>query len=143
MPPLTGSYGFNYWLFSFPPSNNDGRAATFPAYVFLKPTSIQRVSQTPVFFDSIWILAEPLESDQPANNLYTGTWLNTTMQCCTIWHHGGRTVSSSYLFFAQTQTLPGAINMGLADGHAELVPLRNLWNYYWHYNWKPSATPPP
>ncbi|MGP8198666.1 MAG: hypothetical protein ACLQU4_04090 [Limisphaerales bacterium] len=28
VPPLTGSYGFNYWLFSFPADNNDGRAAT-------------------------------------------------------------------------------------------------------------------
>ena len=37
--------------------------------------------------------------------------------------------------------LPGAINMGFADGHAETVPFRNLWNYYWHKEWTPSTVP--
>ena len=30
------------------------------------------------------------------------------------------------------QRLPGALNLGCADGHAELSPLENLWNYQWH-----------
>jgi prepilin-type N-terminal cleavage/methylation domain-containing protein len=142
-PPLSGSYGFNSWLYSFAPAAYYGESASFPNDGFSTPVSIQRTAQTPLFFDSIWVMAWPMENNKPAVDLYSGSAINTTMQCCTIWRHGGRTVSSSYPFFAQTQTLPGAINMGLADGHAELVPLRNLWNYFWHYNWKPSATPPP
>jgi len=38
--------------------------------------------------------------------------------------------------------LPGAINMGLADGHVELVKLQSLWNYSWSYNWTNPATRP-
>ena len=111
----------------------------YTSNLFSNPNSIQRVSQTPIFFDSIWILAEPLESDSPPRDLYTGAYLGTTIQCCTILRHGGRTATSSYPFplNGQRQALPGAINVGLADGHAELSPLRNLWNYYWHLNWKP------
>ena len=37
------------------------------------------------------------------------------------------------------QKLPGAINMGFADGHTELVKLEDLWNYYWHLDWDASA----
>jgi prepilin-type processing-associated H-X9-DG protein len=41
------------------------------------------------------------------------------------------------------QRMPGAINMGLADGHAELVQLEELWKYYWHLDWQPPALRPP
>jgi hypothetical protein len=144
-PPLSGSYGFTCWLYSFAPAAYYDRAATFPAYVFPNPASIQRTAQTPVFFDSIWVMAWPMESDRPASDLYSGSAINTTMQCCTILRHGGKTATSSYPFplNGQIQALPGAINMGLADGHAELAPLRNLWNYYWHLNWKPALVKGP
>jgi hypothetical protein len=56
------------------------------------------------------------------------------MGCCTILRHGGRTANSSVPYHAG-QPLPGAINMGLADGHGELSKLTNLWNYSWHLNW--------
>ena len=139
--PLTGSYGFNGWLYSFDPAAYYDRAANFPAYVFSKPASIQRTAQTPLFFDSIWVMAWPIESDKPANNLYTGAPLVNSegFTRCTILRHGGKIATASYPFplSGQRQALPGAINMGLADGHAELAPLRNLWNYYWHLNWRP------
>ena len=34
--------------------------------------------------------------------------------------------------------LPGAVNMGLIDGHAETVKLQMMWHYYWHLNWNMS-----
>ena len=134
-----GSYGFNYWLFSFSSVDAMG-LPTDPPYVFAKPELIQRPAQTPMFFDAIWFLARPKETDGLPNNIYTGAYLGTTMQVCTIWRHGGKTLSSSYPFNGKRQALPGAINMGLADGHVQLVKLRDLWSYYWHYNWQP---PPP
>jgi prepilin-type processing-associated H-X9-DG protein len=137
VPPISGSYGFNYWLFSFAPAPNLGRALTFPTYLFGTPSSIQRSSQTPMFFDSIWDLMAPLESDPAANDLYTGFWINATMGDCTILRHGGRTAAGAYTFAGQKQALPGAINIGFCDGHAQLVGLRDLWQQYWHYNWKP------
>jgi len=39
--------------------------------------------------------------------------------------------------------LPGGINMGLSDGHAEYSKLPNLWNYYWHLNWNPALVKVP
>jgi prepilin-type processing-associated H-X9-DG protein len=38
--------------------------------------------------------------------------------------------------------LPGAINMGMADGHTELVKLENLWDFYWHRDWLPPVVRP-
>lgn len=137
--PLSGSYGFNEWLYSFTPAPNWDRAATFPSYLFPNPASIQRPLQTPIFLDAIWVEVAPIENDQPAINLFTGAPnINSPgFTRCTILRHGGKTASSSYPFHGQRQSLPGAINMGLADGHAELSPLRNLWSYYWHLNWRP------
>jgi prepilin-type processing-associated H-X9-DG protein len=137
VPPITGSYGFNLWLFSYTPAPTVGRAGTFPSYLFGTPNSIQRPSLTPMFFDSIWDIMQPLESDLPANNLYSGYSLNSGMGVCTIMRHGGRTAGGSYPFSGQIGALPGAINIGFCDGHAQLVNLRDLWGQYWHYNWRP------
>jgi prepilin-type N-terminal cleavage/methylation domain-containing protein len=142
--PLTGSYGFNGWLFSSLPTTNFDRVSQFPSFIFPKPSSIQRTSQTPLFFDLVWEFAWPIETDSPATDLYKPLVLGVLgMQRCTILRHGGKLATSSYPFFGQIKTLPGAINMGLADGHAELVPLRNLWNYYWHFNWNPALVKGP
>jgi prepilin-type processing-associated H-X9-DG protein len=41
------------------------------------------------------------------------------------------------------QKLPGAINMGMTDGHAELVKLENLWSFSWHRDYIPPLIRPP
>jgi prepilin-type processing-associated H-X9-DG protein len=41
------------------------------------------------------------------------------------------------------ETLPGAINIAFVDGHAENVPLENLWTLYWHRNWDPARVTAP
>jgi prepilin-type processing-associated H-X9-DG protein len=38
--------------------------------------------------------------------------------------------------------MPGSINVGLADGHAESCKLDNLWQYYWHKGYVPPAKRP-
>jgi hypothetical protein len=58
---------------------------------------------------------------------------------CTLARHGAVKAPTS---FNRTQRMPGAICMGFADGHAESVKLDNLWNYYWHVNYKPPAKRP-
>jgi prepilin-type N-terminal cleavage/methylation domain-containing protein len=139
--PLTGSYGFNGWLYSF-----GGNPPPFPMAVndlFSRPSSVQQPSRTPLFFDEIWADTWPMETDSAAHDLYTGKpnlGGGRGMGCCTLLRHGGKTATSSYPFplNGQIQALPGAINLGLADGHVELSPLRNLWNYYWHLNWNPA-----
>ncbi len=37
--------------------------------------------------------------------------------------------------FNPKDTLPGAINSGFVDGHAELVRLERLWSLDWHKGW--------
>jgi prepilin-type processing-associated H-X9-DG protein len=143
-PPTTGSYGQNGWLTDFitvQPYEFDGNAwgkSSHPQFMFSRPSSILKPAQTPLFFDQNYAMALPLESDPPAADLYTGQppigYTRDGMGCCTILRHGGRTANSSVPYTAG-QPLPGAINMGLADGHVELSKLTNLWNYSWHLNW--------
>ena len=148
-PPIFGSYGQNGWLTDFitsqPPSvdGNGFGGSKHPQFMFPKLSSVQKSSKTPFFFDQNYEMTCPLESDSPASDLYSGdppnTFAHDGLGCCTILRHGGRTAGSS-VPYTSGQPLPGGINMGLADGHAEFSKLNHLWNYSWHRNW---ITPPP
>jgi hypothetical protein len=111
--------------------------------VFPKPASVQKLSQTPLFFDENFFDTFPLETDSAAPDLYYGQKPAGTagggrgMGCCTILHHGGPTASSS-VPYKSGHALSGGINMGFDDGHVELVKLKNLWTYTWHLNWNPA-----
>ena len=141
---LFGSYGYNGWLYSdmqFPDP-------TDPRHKFLFATeaNIQKPSQTPVFVDAGWVDFWPLETDRPSRDLYAGgsfTVFNDDISRCTIARHGGRSPARAPRQVPPGQKMPGAINMGLADGHAELAKLENLWNYYWHLDWQPPVPRPP
>ncbi|PYJ96789.1 MAG: type II secretion system protein [Verrucomicrobia bacterium] len=139
---LFGSYGYNGWLYSGMqfPDPDDPRHKL----LFMSEASIQKPTQTPVFMDADWVDLWPLETDPPSRNLYVGgSWgFNDNMARCNIARHGGRSAARAPRNVAPGQKLPGAINMGLADGHVELVKLENLWNYYWHRDWEPPATRP-
>jgi prepilin-type N-terminal cleavage/methylation domain-containing protein/prepilin-type processing-associated H-X9-DG protein len=138
-PPLTGSYALNAWLY-------DSTVLNFGEnmqYMFGKESAIEKPVQTPVFMDAIWVDLWPLETDSPARNLYNPAYSSTAgMGRCTVARHGASAASAPTSFPAG-KVLPGGINMGLADGHAELAKLQNLWNYYWHLGWVPPATRPP
>jgi prepilin-type processing-associated H-X9-DG protein len=41
-------------------------------------------------------------------------------------------------FNGTVSQLPGAINMGFTDGHAEVTKLRALWTFSWHAQWNPA-----
>jgi prepilin-type processing-associated H-X9-DG protein len=63
------------------------------------------------------------------------------MTRCTIARHDG-IAASAPRNFDTNQRLPASVNIGMADGHVELVRLENLWNYYWHLDWNPPAIRP-
>jgi prepilin-type N-terminal cleavage/methylation domain-containing protein len=155
--PVNGSYSVNGWLFSYDPNVTTSTSPwvpsppTFvtsnPQFVFAKPTSVQHPAQTPFFNDAVWWNEWPRESDSPAPDLSQGESFGIPgMQRCTIWRHGGKTATS---FVNGTVPYPfllpnaAAINVGFDDGHAQMVKLNSLWSLYWHFNWKPSPTPPP
>jgi prepilin-type N-terminal cleavage/methylation domain-containing protein/prepilin-type processing-associated H-X9-DG protein len=153
-PEVIGSYGQNGWMTDFitpQPSALDGNTrgtSSHPAFMIPNLASIQRPSQTPMFYDENYVFMFPLEADPPASDLYFGEsaygYTRDGMGCCTLLRHGGPTAGSS-VPYTLGQPLPnGGINVGLADGHVEYSKLKNLWNYYWHLNWNPAlVTAPP
>jgi prepilin-type N-terminal cleavage/methylation domain-containing protein len=152
VPAMYGSYGQNGWLTDFiteqaPGWDGNGFGGSkHPQFMFAKLSSIQRPSQTPLFFDQNYLMTCPLETDPPASDLYTGQpaigYVRDGMGCCTLLRHGGRTAGSS-VPWQSGQPLPGGIIMGLSDGRAEYSKLPNLWNYYWHLDWNPSLAKVP
>ena len=140
--PYQGSYAFNAWLYSGPPYS----PYTDSSLLFMKEANIQFPSQTPVFADSIWVDAAPLATDSPASDLFAGQLLGSPnlqpMGRYTIARHGGTAPGSAPRNFSTNKRLPGSINLSCADGHVELAPLENLWNYYWHLNYVPPARRP-
>jgi len=135
---IAGSYAFNAWLYA----DNLG-ASPDPTKLFLKESAIERPSQTPAFCDSVWINFWAQPNDAPARNLMNPTYAQIGMSRITIPRHGGQAAGAAPTSWPAGQPLPGAINLGLADGHAELAPLQNLWSYYWYLGWQVPATRPP
>ncbi len=139
-----GSYGYNGWLYSDLKLSEPGDPKQLQ--VFTRESAIEKPALTPVFFDENWVDVWPEETDKPFRNLYEGQPLSVSpnqMGRCTIARHGGRSASRAPRNVLPGQKLPGAINMGFADGHTQLVKLENLWSYNWHLDWQAPAVRPP
>jgi prepilin-type N-terminal cleavage/methylation domain-containing protein/prepilin-type processing-associated H-X9-DG protein len=134
-----GSYAVNGWLYDRP----TWRGESYPEFMMSKQSAIQHPSQTPLFCDAVWVDFWPMENDSPSDDLYNGQMAGTLgMKRCTIARHGGVTPARAPLNFDTSKRLPGALNIGMADGHAELVWLENLWQLTWHKDWQtPSPRP--
>jgi type II secretory pathway pseudopilin PulG len=137
-----GSYGINGWLYPF----KGGTQLYFPSdgdKCFPKDTAIQNSSRTPYFVDAMWPDLWPKATDYPTPNLYTGgTEVNNEIQRCLIARHGSNPPNSAPRKADTRAKLPGAINVVCADGHVELAPLENLWNFQWHLGYVvPSPRP--
>ena len=138
-----GSYGYNGYLYSDLKLSEPGDPKQ--EKVFTRESAIQKPALTPVFFDENWVDTWPWETDRPYNNLYTGQPFSVSpnqMGRCTIARHGSRSASRAPRNFAISGRMPGAINVGLADGHTELAKLEDLWNYYWHLDWQTPVIRP-
>lgn len=135
---IVGSYAFNGWLYDVPMFGGQ----QYPQYMMNKQSMIQKPAQTPVFCDAVWVDLWPLETDAPADDLYDGIGTDTGMPRCTIARHATATPGSAPRVFNDTQTMPGALNIGMADGHVELVKLEQLWQCYWHRDWNPPSARP-
>jgi prepilin-type N-terminal cleavage/methylation domain-containing protein len=141
-----GSYGYNGWLYS------DGFVDGFTnnlanqRYFFQRESNIQKPAQTPVFLDENWVDLWPLETDKPSRNLYTGSSFGERMNeigRATIARHGGAPPGNAPRNVQPGSRMPGAINIGMADGRAQLVRLEDVWNYSWHLDWQTPVPRPP
>ena len=140
-----GSYGFNGWLYNANGIGGPIRSGPIAATgMFLQEANITPPSQVPAFYDSNWINTDPLETDAPSPNLYTGGQSGPGgMERVTIARHG-ISPKSAPISINSSSALVGVIDIGMADGHVEKAPLKNLWSYYWHAGWvEPSLIPPP
>jgi len=128
-----GSYALNGYFYTDDtwhlPSN-----PTAHAMLFAKESDVLEPIRTPFFADSIWVDTWPLETDLPAKNLMNGDQYNGAMGRITIPRHAAN-LSDAVTNFNPKNRLPGAINIGFADNHVELVRLENLWTLYWHKDW--------
>jgi len=139
----SGSYGYNGWLYTA--GLKDGMFVGSEKLFYLQSQNIDTPSKTPVFFDSVWVDAWPMENDLPARDLYAGRsyWERTNeMGRLTIGRHGNISPAKAPRDFNPAGVMPGAINIGMSDGHAEKVKLEDLWNLRWHKNWQTPATRP-
>jgi prepilin-type N-terminal cleavage/methylation domain-containing protein/prepilin-type processing-associated H-X9-DG protein len=145
-----GCYGMNGWLFS--DRNGNGKGSGYGpslAGYFVKESNVKKPTETPMFFDEEWTDCWPLETDSSAHDLYTGGYGqpsgngNPGMSRVTIARHGagGGAKAPRNITGLATTKLPGAVNMGFVDGHAQLIPLRGLWSLYWHAQWNPALVP--
>jgi prepilin-type N-terminal cleavage/methylation domain-containing protein len=146
--PIWGSYAFNGWMYSdelSPSASNP--AVEYPQYRFLNQNALQQPSLTPIFADSVWLNFWALESDTPVAgnviNLFNPGYAADGLPRITIARHdnGSPAAAPQKLPKTSTASMPGGINLGLADGHAELAKLPTLFNYYWHLDWQVPAAP--
>jgi prepilin-type N-terminal cleavage/methylation domain-containing protein/prepilin-type processing-associated H-X9-DG protein len=138
-PTCWGSYGFNGNLvnaFSNPLIGTN--------LCFFKESLVAQPSWTPLLADSTSWTVWPLALDLPAQDLYTGFGpanQHGSMCFMTIPRHGSspRPVSRNW---PATAPLPGAVNVGLFDGHAQVIRLESLWQLYWHVGYVPPDKRP-
>jgi prepilin-type N-terminal cleavage/methylation domain-containing protein/prepilin-type processing-associated H-X9-DG protein len=153
---LVGSYTYNGWM-GFPSSSPDGSLALgtnlyHGPELFRVEEQIRVAAKTPLIGDGTWPFAWPRADDMPARDLVrgridTGQWMpegnlgTRGMWFLCIPRHGSRPGRIPRLR-ADESFLPGAINFGFFDGHAEQVPLERLWQLHWHRDYEPPARRP-
>jgi hypothetical protein len=140
------SYGYNGWFFIAADNvSPQGDGTGQPSFYFVKESSVQYPSQTPVFFDENWADTWPTETDPPYHDTYYGSdqtkRYGFDMGRVAISRHGNASASSHYNWTTANQVPAGAVVVGMADGHAEVSKLPNLWQLKWHRDWG-VVTPP-
>lgn len=134
-----GSYCFNGWFYN---GDDPFHAKNDPKF-YMRDVSVLYPTQTPLVADSVWVDTWPEYNELPARNLFTGDDYqgNGTMCRVTIPRHGAP-LSAAVKNFNPKDDLPGGINVGFVDGHAEFTRLERLWQLYWHAQWQVPAKRP-
>jgi prepilin-type N-terminal cleavage/methylation domain-containing protein/prepilin-type processing-associated H-X9-DG protein len=139
-----GSYAYNGYMYGDKNISGFRGDWTVPdpnVWLFKKEDSFQKPGLTPVFGDAIWVDGWPQEIDTPARDLYAGQYTGASIGRWTISRHV--TCASAPRNVPIGSKMRGGINISFADGHAEPIRLEDLWNYYWHLDWRPPSTRPP
>jgi prepilin-type N-terminal cleavage/methylation domain-containing protein/prepilin-type processing-associated H-X9-DG protein len=137
---LQGSYAINGWLYYFETANPNGVSrwvgASQKDKFFQKDTAILSPGTTPFFLDALWPDLWPTKDDLPPTDLFVGN-VNTSLgRCCLARHPLRRGVKVK-----SGDTLPSAINMSYADGHAGKIRLQDIKTVTWHVGYEPIRNP--
>jgi prepilin-type N-terminal cleavage/methylation domain-containing protein/prepilin-type processing-associated H-X9-DG protein len=137
----SGGYAHNSWLQSeggFVFADWEWEARSEP---FRNEDQIEQPSRTPVFGDGLGLWFKsigtrqpgPVAAELPRTDLTGGSlsWPAQGMNMFTIPRHGKRPgrIPRNH---PMRQPLPGSVNFGFYDGHAEAVKLDHLWQLQWH-----------
>jgi prepilin-type N-terminal cleavage/methylation domain-containing protein len=152
----TGSYCMNRWLYTS--KYGDGtfiKPADTPKF-FPSMDSVKQPDITPTFFDSPWVDAWPKIDSKPSvgldliNGEVSGSLPSSgipldagSLDRVLIARHPLTPGKTAFM-----QRIPGFIDMGYVDGHAENLRLQDVKTRMWHQNFTPVAnpwliTPPP
>jgi prepilin-type processing-associated H-X9-DG protein len=141
---LISSYTYNGWLgtprSSWEELPDRGRQDRLPQF-FQSESQIVHASKTPIFGDGGRPWAWPRAEDIAATNLVLGHAPSSGMPWFSLLRHGSRPRRVPAVH-PPSAPLPGAINVGFFDGHAEQVPLERLWQMHWHRDYEPPARRP-
>jgi prepilin-type N-terminal cleavage/methylation domain-containing protein/prepilin-type processing-associated H-X9-DG protein len=137
-----GSYAVNGWLtLRMWTSEANLLDAAARARPFFSEAGIDQASVTPFIGDRVGLYGYPRASETAPSNLFDGdAGKGGHMSPFCIPRHGSRP-SSAPNPWPPNGRLPGAINIGFYDGHAELLPLEGLWQLYWHRGYTPTMRP--
>jgi prepilin-type N-terminal cleavage/methylation domain-containing protein len=136
---LIGSYAMNGWLYY----NDGGAISTYvsganASHFFQKESAISHPTETPTFFDANRPDTWPLQAATPplGGDLGQGG--------ANQWDFGRMCIARHPFksgLLLNHKPVPGEINMGFEDGHAEHWKLQNIKNIYWNRDFIPNADP--
>ncbi len=136
-----GSYGVNLHIVprAFLP---DSPWNNTPPPHFLDERQVARHHLTPIVADAVLFdIPYARATDTPPADPSTGESILLGINLVCVPRHGRRPNRLPRSWPA-SQPLPGAINVGFYDGHAEMVKLDDLWQLYWHKDYKPPVKRP-
>jgi prepilin-type processing-associated H-X9-DG protein len=134
------SYAVNWWLFG-------GDDLPSSSSCFSSEADITHPAATPIIADGCTYITSPQAADLPSPDLYAPVTaeLNGSgilnMRVMNISRHGNRP-SAAPRNWPISSPLPGAVNVGFYDGHAQAEKLDWLWQLYWSVGYVPPANRP-
>jgi prepilin-type N-terminal cleavage/methylation domain-containing protein/prepilin-type processing-associated H-X9-DG protein len=134
-----GSYTLNAWLYSdsvyyFPDTD-----PTYGPMYYRKDADITHPTLTPVFMDGVWPDAWPQLSDGIPIGLMAPGFGTANGEIARVMLARHPYLPNAAI--GPIGTIPGAINMSYADGHAGLIYMQNIKNLYWSQGYVPVTNP--
>jgi prepilin-type N-terminal cleavage/methylation domain-containing protein/prepilin-type processing-associated H-X9-DG protein len=143
--PRAAGYTINGWLLW---ENGDGQPMTYlptqAPQVFQSESQLVKPTMTPVLADGIFAYTYPEETDLPASDLYSNPTNSSPLLGMNIFNipRHGDAPSTASGYWPASRPLPGAVNVGFYDGHAQVAKLDYLWQLYWHVGYNAPAKRP-